>query len=414
MTTEIDLLFFVEHVDRELHSVQRIASALNRAGCTTAVLSVFFHSHLAVSKYRAKVYVFPYVMGPEDWPVRAVREMYGDTVTYVNMNWEQLLSPVNLAYKRPRNEFQRETVVQIAWHEQFRQYLLSHAVAPDRVHVLGNPAHQILREQLAERADCRGRLGSDLGLDQAKTWVFFPMNYSWAFSPDLVIRRKIANGYDPQVAWEHRAFARRNMDTFIGWVNRQARQHPDKLFIVRPHPSVSCDQWEGRFSDLVGQKAENIVISKHLSVREWLPAADAVYTSWSTVAWDAYNAGIRAFLIAPYGRPDWLHVDWNDLVPNLTTEAAFAESLAAVTPLKELQLHGEVPAGIDQHAGFLHGLVREAAARPQWRLPRHWRTWAKLVQSWCYRRLFRHRAIGRKIDQRIMYDVFEPVVHSKA
>lgn len=410
---EIDVVFFVEHADRELDVICRIADLLRAQGVTSVILSIFFHAHLLLHNYKARVFVFPFVMCPKNWPTRLVHEMYGDSVLYVNMNWEQLLSPANREYKKPRNSFQRRCVRQIAWDESFRAYLLEHGVEEDNIHVIGNPANEILRQQLSKRGELRQMLSQELGLDSERVWLFFPMNYGWAFTSDYLTRTRVAAGYDERIAWEYKAFSQRNLRTFIEWTSAQAKGFKEKLFIVRPHPSVSCEQYRDRFLDINGDAETNIIITKHRSVREWLPTVDAVFSSWSSVAWDAYNVGIPSYLLAPYGRPGWLNAEWKDKLPNITTVEEFGDTIARVTllPMSKL-IEGKAQGAIARHVELLYSLISEMnlrAPEPQ-RMHLHWLTSLKLLKVFAYSHIFRHPRLGKLTNEPLLYDFFTPRV----
>lgn len=405
---EVDIVFFVEHVDRELGAVAKIADRLRRRGVRCAILSIFFHIHLVLSRYRARVFVFPFILSPNDWPVKLICELFGDQVTYVNMNWEQLLSPANAEYKRPRTVFQQRQVKHIAWDESFRRFLIERGVEAANVGVLGNPATQLLREQLSGRSELRRALAEATGLDITKIWLFFPMNYGWAFIPDEFIRRRVAAGYDETVAWEYQAFSRKNLLTFLAWVGSQARRSPEVQFIIRPHPSVSCGQYHERFLEVNGAVEANILITKELSVREWLPAADAVFSSWSTVALDAHQAGIPAYLLAPYARPAWLNVAWNDSLPNIKTEGELGAVIARTAPGEPPTAGAEGEDAIAGHAEFLYSLVQEGPPgmpKPS-AIPLGSRTWLRVLKSFVYNGLFSRTGLGKIIDEPLTYDFF--------
>lgn len=407
--TRVDVVFFVEHADRELEIVQRMADRLAERGISSLVCSVFFDAHRLLA-LRAKVFVFPYVMGPDYWPVTVVSELYGHDAVTVNLNWEQLLSVANRAYKRPRTPFQREQVYQLAWDDGFREYLEGHEVRPDRIHVLGNPARDILSEQIQRSDEMRTTLGRELGLDTGKVWVFFPMNYGWAFTTDLLIRTRIAAGYDPKVAWEYQAYSRRNLALFLRWTAASARKTPSHLFIVRPHPAESPEQWVEQFECECGGVPDNVVITRHRSVREWLPAADAVFSSWSTVAFDAFEAGMPAFLIAPEAWPDWLYTSWYSRVPKVVSTEEFDAAIAGTT--RRAGASGSAPASphassVGRYVDFIASLVAEA---PEPRRPRlrtlTWRTLAKLAKVLLYSGIFRVPALGRRVNRPLTHDFF--------
>lgn len=408
-TLDADVVFCVEHVDRELHAVRSIAAALALRGISSLVTSIFFSTHVAMRVRSPRVVVLPFVMSTADWPTRLFDELWGRSATYINLNWEQLLSPANRAYKAPRSEFQRQVVWQCAWDDQFAEYLQSHGVACDKIFVAGNLADDLLVRLLADRARVRSAMARETSLPDASPWLFFPTNHAWAFTSDRLIRSRIAAGYDPEVAWEYQSYSRRCFDAFARWLREAALGMRERRFIVRPHPSVSTDQYRERIMRVAGALPANVLLTRTQTVREWLSASDAVFSSWSTTAWDAYRAGIPAFLMTPFPRPGWLNVPWNDLVPNLTSPDAFVAA-ARSADVRTNGAPADIRGGaIDRHADLIaRALGASAAAAVDRRLTMPTRL--KLAKVRLYGRLFSSRRVGELIDRELSYDYFAPEI----
>lgn len=323
-----DVVFFVEHVDRELESLKRIASALGgRYGIRSVILSTFFHPQLLLSRYAGRVFAVPFASHADDWPLRLPREMYGQRSMYVNLNWEQLLSEANRQYKRPKDDFVRGVMRHTAWDEAFRDYLVQHGVSPSNVSVVGNPELALLREKIAERGSWRRLFADQYDLDPSKRWVFFPVNHGWAFDSPFHVQSRIRAGFEEKVAIEYLSFARASLKAFLEWTAEAARVYPRFHFIVRPHPSVPTEAYARAFQETVGRIPSNVLIAKSHTASEWVAAADMVVSSWSTVAWYAHCAGRPVYLLSPYERPNMLQVDWYSRVPELRSKQEFLNVL---------------------------------------------------------------------------------------
>ena len=315
MFKEVDVIFFVEHKDRELESVKLIAEKLKEQGKSSLILSVYFHVHY-LYLYRAKTFVFPYLINQNDWPVSLVSKMYGDSVEYLNMNWEQLLFPVNIEYKKPQDNFVKQKVKHISWDENFKKYLIKNNVIESNIKVTGNPANEVLYNLLDKQDEWRVRLSNEFTLDTSKKWLFMPMNYAWAFSSDSLINAKIKKGYPEDKAWMHREYSQKCLKKFICFIEKLSKEY-DYEIIIRPHPSITEDDYKKVFDETIGYIPKNVYLNKVHSIREWIVASDIVGSSWSTSVWDAYNVGKQVFLFTPFRRPEWLDVWWNDEVVNL-------------------------------------------------------------------------------------------------
>lgn len=67
---------------------------------------------------------------------------------------------------------------------------------------------------------------------------------------------------------------------------------------MRPHPSITEDDYKKVFDEIIGYIPKNIYLNKAHSIREWIVASDIVGSSWSTSVWDAFL----------FKRPEWLDV----------------------------------------------------------------------------------------------------------
>lgn len=316
MIKSVDIIFFVEHKDRELETIRRLANYLNKKGKSVLILSIYYHLYYLYI-YRASIYIFPYLIEKKDWPVQAVFERYKESVLYVNLNWEQLLFPVNIEYKKPKDTFVKDTVRHIAWSDEFKQYLHDNDVRLENITVSkGNPANTLLLEESVQGKKWRKKLAELYFLSEKKKWLFLPMNYAWAFSSDEVIRVKIAKGYPEDKAWKHREYAQKCLKAFVVSIDRLAEEQ-DYIIIIRPHPSITEEDYINVFKEHAGGVHPSITISKAYSIREWIIASDIIGSSWSTSVWDAFNIGKPVFLYTPYKRPEWLEVWWNEKVKNI-------------------------------------------------------------------------------------------------
>lgn len=310
MLKQVDVIFFVEHKDRELEPVELVASKLHTMGYSSMILSTIFHLHY-LFLYKAKVFVFPYLISKNDWPVNLVYSIYEDSVCYINLNWEQLIAPVIQEYKKPQDDFVRSVVKHISWEDDaFKDFLLKNGVSNDNIRVTGNPSNFILFElNKAGSLAIRNKLSQEFRLDVKKEWLFMPMNYGWAFLSDKTIKAKIRNGFPENQAWQYRRYSKKCLFKFINFIDEISTKE-DCEVIIRPHPGVSVEMYEKKFKEIIGYIPKKVHILKDYTIREWIVASDIIGSSWSTSAYDAQKINKKAFLFFPYEIPVWLHSDW--------------------------------------------------------------------------------------------------------
>ncbi|MAD40839.1 MAG: hypothetical protein CL623_00400 [Arcobacter sp.] len=321
---EIDVIFFVEHKDRELESIELVKSKLTKEGISSIIVSTFFHL-LHLFLYKPKVIIFPYLLSKKVWPVDFVYEIYGDDVYYINMNWEQLLSSASQEYKKPQDEFVKNQVIQLSWDKHFKNnFLLKYEVERKNIHISGNIANEILHNLIDKKNEWRNNLAIEFNLDTSKKWLFMPMNYGWAFSTDELIKGRISSGYDEKIAWEYKKYSQKCLKEFILFIENLSENYNYEI-IIRPHPSITEEQYKNEFEKEINSIPQNITLNKSYSIREWIIASDIVGSSWSTSVWDAHNIGKPVFLFTPYPRPVWLDVWWNKEVNNIEQFDSYEE-----------------------------------------------------------------------------------------
>lgn len=140
----IDVLMFFEHKDRELEVIVAIAKILKQKyGLSVAIASITFHKLNSLFCVRPKVVVFP-----SNNPLMNVfYAMYGEQVEYINMNWEQMLSPLNKDAKRSKGQFMKDILKHCAWGNIFREYLISSGVKSSNIRITGKPLVTILKKK---------------------------------------------------------------------------------------------------------------------------------------------------------------------------------------------------------------------------------------------------------------------------
>jgi surface carbohydrate biosynthesis protein len=313
----IDVVFVIEHVDRELDFVRLVAEQLRSAyGLSSAIISTFFHQQY-LAFLNPRVFVFPYVLSSNDWPIKVIRSCYGNKCGYINLNWEQLLSKANLEYKRPRDRFTLNEILHFSWDDYFKRHLYDCGVSQKNVVVVGNPTRALLQRFVQQSPQLKNNLGREFDLDVRKQWLFFPMNYGWAFATDEMINAKIKKGYPAEIAYEYRSYSQNCLKRFVAFVNAVAKKQRFEI-VVRPHPSITESQYQEVFEQELGQLPETVKLIKKYTIKEWIAVAAAVGSSWSTSVLDAHLCGKTSFLFTPYERPVWLNVEWNNRVPNIS------------------------------------------------------------------------------------------------
>lgn len=329
----VDVLFFVEHRDRELQAICQIARLLKfKYGLSVAIASVTFHSLIASIYVCPKIVVVPFALNEKDFPISIFRAMYKNKIIYVNMNLEQILHSNNIEYKRPKDDFSKYQFKQFCWGQAHKEFLLESGVEEGNIFVTGNPSTSLLINIASNNSNnLRDFISAKFNLPIKSIWHFFPMNDGWAFTSDYHIRSRIANGYNEKNAWEYKNYMVRLINIVIDWFIKieNEKEHKDFIIILRPHPSVSVEEYEKLFIKKIGYVPSYIYLSKELSAREWLIASDTCFTTFSTVALDSNCIGKPTYLLEPISFPGFLQMPWQDKLPHIKIYNDFLNSLSS-------------------------------------------------------------------------------------
>jgi surface carbohydrate biosynthesis protein len=316
MKFEYDYIFLIEHEDREKLCVERICQKLKLKGKSSCIISLEFHLFL-MSKIDAKNIVIPYGFAQDQWPINYLYKM-NPNAEFFSLNWEQILTPINQEYKKPRDYFFKEIVKHIAWTDDFKSFLIKSGVNEKNISITGNVHYELLAEECLNEFSVKKQISQSYNIDVDKKWVFLPMNYAWAFISDNEIRGKIKKGYDSINAWRYKEYAKKCLSSFIVFLDLLSQKYDDHIFIVRPHPSISAEQYYEQARKKSIEFSKNVYFLKDLTIREWIVASDVVGSSWSTSVWDAVNSGKKGFLFTPYKRPDFHDLSWKKSVINFS------------------------------------------------------------------------------------------------
>lgn len=328
ITKVVDFIFLVEHEDRERFLVQRIAEELKLMNCSSLILSMEFYGHL-IDSVTAKCIVIPYAISSDTWPINFIKK-FAVNAKVISLNWEQLLSESNKDFKKPKDKFIWDSVMHLAWSSSYKNFLEQSGVLSQNIEVIGNPLTQALFEFVNENSDVKVKIQKKYSLDLRKKNIFFPMNYGWAFYSDKTILCKIKQGYNANVAYQYRDYSQDCLERFCLFIKDLVLLNELNI-IIRPHPSISVEQYQCVFNRIAPEVLDKIVISKEYTIKEWISISDIVSSSWSTSVWDAANIGKKVFLFTPFARPDWLNTWWNDLVPNIQSVADISK-ISSISP----------------------------------------------------------------------------------
>jgi surface carbohydrate biosynthesis protein len=416
-----DLLWLIEHNARELDVACAAAAHLQRRGFTVRIVHMWqadlFHLSQRITP---RLVALPYAYGTR----RGFMENYlpqWRTAAFVNLAWEQFYEKAYQPLKHPEDPFVRCHVIHHAWSPYFRDYLLAGGVPPENIFLNGHPALALYQPPYNRAFPDRAALARQFHLDPARRWVFFPETYSWAFRDPKWFDTQHEWGVSRADIHASREFCAASLPIVLDWLRQLAQTAPVEI-ILRPRPTTS----RADFQQLAGELPPNVHFNKEHSIREWILASDAVFSSHSTSLIEAATAGKPATMALPLPLPEPMRADWMARAPQVNTAPAFlaaalnegSDPAGGTHPLAswaqaELLGNGDPIRGLaDFLASLLSGAPRPPAIPPadlETLLPRGYaarRAWQALPPARRrYQQAWKAMARARKRSRRLAPEV---------
>ncbi len=326
----VDVLWLVEHVDRELDVAVCGAIELERRfGLTVEIANYYRDVDRVTAGLQPSLVVVPFFYSADD-PGTAVYVRTWPGAAFVDLRWEQVLYQANKALKRVRGEVARQRVPHVAWTVAHQHELREQGVPEAHALLTGNPAFALYQVPYRRAFPDRTHLAARHALDADRPWLFFPENYRWAFAKQKTLKQleERQTGITADQLETLREYCQASLKTVVTWLNDVARESGWEV-ILRPRPSTDTDALQSLVAEVVGVPAPRLHVIKDCSVREWTLASDRVMSSFSTTLIEAALAGKPVNTITPAPVPELLRYDWCALVSDIGSAADLHDALHA-------------------------------------------------------------------------------------
>lgn len=322
----VDVLFLIEHVTRELDVVLCLIHKLrSRFGLTAEVRNYYQDFADTLTQVMPRVVVFPFFYGSDHiYPVEYTRTW--PTACFVNLGWEQILNKTDLSMKIPRDDVARLQVIHVCWTHKHAEFLEEYGVPANHRLLTGNPVMKLYDPPYNRYFKSRADLSALYDLDSRKKWVVFPESYQFAFFNEEFLRFLADHqNANMKLMRQAREYSERSLKKLFVWCDELREEDP--IFIVRPRPSTGESQMIDFMRQSIRGTNSNIKIIKAETVREWILASDHVISSHSTTLVEAALAGKPIHRFSPETYPEALALHWHELVPLLSARTDLLEAI---------------------------------------------------------------------------------------
>ncbi len=290
----IDILFFVEHRDRELEIAVSLTHLLEEKGFNVAVASSVYHQIPTLLTAEPKVIVTPFTGFGKGSVSELFYSVYRESITYINLNYEQFISSWKGAYKTSIHEFSRNKQIQFVWGKYFKDELIKNGVNSDNIFITGRPSLSLISSQYSNLS--KNELKALYPNFHNKKICFIALTDGLAFIGDEKIEFIVKNGGEREGLEAHVDYIKKNITSLFQEVIVEAEKNNDIMFVMRPHPSIPEAAYFSLFSQLGLKLPSNVVVTKDKNAFWWLAHTDWYVTNYSTLCLEAKVLGVKSYL----------------------------------------------------------------------------------------------------------------------
>lgn len=375
LSKNVDVLLFVEHKDRELEITCEIANILEKQyRLNIAIASLIYEPMISVFQVNPKVVVTPSTAFGNGSAAWIYYEVFGEDVTFVNMNYEQFISSWKGKYKTPSHYISKNKQKHFTWGEYFATTLIESGICKENIFLTGRPLSTIIKkEYIGQKSQHRKEISDRLNIDSNKIWNFIALTDGLAFVGEEKIQFIAKSGGKEDELRAHIKYVKDTIKIMIEWLNKYISTHDtdDYYFILRPHPSIANEQYEKLFTDILGYMPKNILLSKDFSAYKWLEASDRYFTNYSTLAIDAEILEKKYFVFNPIIKNVKENYWWCESGEKLNTYEEFKTICDSAPELNYLyKTHNNhfinfSLDGIEESTKYIHEFVQGFSEYPQ-------------------------------------------------
>ena len=292
----IDFLILYEHIVREYESIMLLKLELEKRGYTAEIRQLLDRKKLKYFTWKKPKVLIASAMYDNKTMNSFVYNNVGVCNKVVNLHWEQVLSE-----EQENSPFfncgeAAAYAMHTCWGEQARDRIVKYGVPIENTAITGPIQMDFLRSQFDGYYKSKKELCSLFNLDADKQLVLYISSFSTAYMSDEEVQelnRLAGVSFD-----RFKLTSQKTMNTTLEWVDRfLASEEGKKIeFVYRRHPS----EWNSPILEKMAAKHDNFHLITDYSVKQWIKAADTIFSWMSTSIAEIYFADKSCFVLRPY------------------------------------------------------------------------------------------------------------------
>lgn len=292
----MDVVIVYERKQRELENSVLLQIELEKRGLSCEIVQFYEASKFNLFNMKPpKVIVVPHLYNTKSLYRTLAR--FGHAKHIINMQYEQVLSKKweDLGAHTPKGEACKG--VHICWGQNVADRLTKAGVPDENVKIIA-PLHlDLLRPEFLEPR-MKQKLSEKFNLNVDVRWALFISSFTYAdISPNRLKMNEDAAGTSladfPTIHTQSR-------NEILNWLRGVLEKDKQTILIYRPHPDeLSLDSVYK-----LQKEFDNFIVIRDRAVKDWINAADVLYTWYSTSIVEAHFMDKPYSILRPYKLPD--------------------------------------------------------------------------------------------------------------
>ncbi len=292
----LDFLILYEHIVREYESITLLKAELEKRGYKVEIRQLLDRKKLRLfTKDKPKVVVAS-AMYDNKTMNSFVYNNVGVCNKVVNLHWEQVLSE-----EQENSPFfncgeSAAYAMHTCWGTKSRDRIVKYGVPIENTAITGAIQMDFLRDEFKGYYKDKETLCKEFNLDPNKRLALYISSFSTAYMSDKEIDElnKLAGvSFD-----QFRITSQKTMNETLDWVDKflTTEEGQNTEFVYRRHPS----EWNSPILEKMDRKHKNFHLITDYSVKQWIVAADTIFSWMSTSIAEIYFAKKSCFVVRPY------------------------------------------------------------------------------------------------------------------
>lgn len=262
MRKRIDILFYMEHKNREEATIKELKKGLK--GYKIKVASSLFAMGLSKCFYKPKLIITPWMYSDKDYR-KIVSFPFLKTVDILNLHHEQITNANGIKALLPSGLAKEG--YHISWGKYFTQKLENEEIKNSDIFETGSVRLELTKKNKYTREELK-KFIPELKIENE--WYLFISSFSWKDMGENQLKKLEKLG--EKNAFKFKEISKISYEETLNWISKFLEENKKIEYIYRLHPSETLDEKLLEMSE----KHSNFHLNKELSIGEWIHNANKI------------------------------------------------------------------------------------------------------------------------------------------